>query len=358
MGPGARPDPAPANSTEDRSKGEKTAPATALSGRSQRRKDPNAQKPSNRDTSHPGGYRTLSPKMSPSLRTAIGQQLSTEQPEGRVRTAQRTLHSAQALPHIPGTGRTETLKKGKKRSTGSRTAAGGHTQTRQTEVPQIMAVAARLSLPLSDTRTREARAAVRAVHTGHSASGQLQQEHSGQSTPDHISREMLVRHAEVGKVADSAPTTHAQEAVHTKPGNIPVGKHYAAFIRAMSLHTPRTLTEGADWQTRRTQFTPTGDVRLDIGAERTKVSAWFRGWFLGAVFVAIDYGSTQYLPETFLTIFPGDPGRFHATAQLCSNRRILSVLLNQQTFGHGYRNTKREQRQNLWLHSEEERKWF
>jgi len=217
---------------------------------------------------------------------------------------------------MPGEASAETQKLGEKRGGGSAVVGNLDAQSMKTEVPQVAAVANEVLKPLGCTVAGKAGSVVDTVPVRHGTKRQPRQQHSPESQTDHVSAEVLVRDAEIGKIADRTTAPGAAEPMHAEACTHTVGKDHKSPVEPVPLQAPRATRQWAGRHQRRKLFTPVLDMPLDIRAERTRLSAWFRRCCWGCRLVNIAYGSTQYTPETFLTISPGGPGKYYAAAQL------------------------------------------
>jgi len=207
------------------------------------------------------------------------QQLRTKQPERRILLAQHALNHAQNMLRTPRFIGAETPKVQQQCSTGTTLTGSDHSQPRQAEVPQIMAVAPKVHQPLAHTVAGKARGVAHTVPTGDGTNGQIRQQNSRQNRLDHIRAEVFVRNAEIGQETHGAPAHRATASMNTKPLAHPRRKNHKAPVKPVPMHLPTAACEQANRKTRGAQITPLFDVALDIYTERNRLFAWFRVLF-------------------------------------------------------------------------------
>lgn len=233
------------------------------------------------------------------LRHAAGKQLRTKQSEGRRRPAQCTLNGTQTVPCVPCTSSTKAEKTLKKRLRILPRSKPRNTEPPQTEVPQIMTVSAKLPRPVCRTVTRKTRRIVNTVRSGHRAKRQPQQQHSNENSADDIGTEVLMRNTEIGQKTHRAPALRTAETEDAELRTPTVGKDYTARIPSVPVHPSVTVLKQAHCRTRRRHRTPILYEMLDIRAERTKVSAWFRAGLRVAVLSRFTTALPNSLPKPF-----------------------------------------------------------
>ena len=159
--------------------------------------------------------------------------------------------------------------------------AVGAEQTGQPEMPEIMAVARELRQPLTKAKTREANIVILAARVGNDSKRNAQQQNQVENPLDDIGAVMLVGHEEIGRKADRAAARLTDKPVDTEFLVGGVRRNDMPWVAPEIPYTTAALIKRTLLRTRRPHFLPMINVVLDIGAERTILSAWVSWGFMG-----------------------------------------------------------------------------